>query len=776
MIKIDGNYLRIDTAGSTYLMKILPTGHVENVYYGARFDETDYSFIEERNLFGCGVKATAGDYAMFPDCKSFEYSTRGRGDFREPSAVINAGGDEVNEFLFESADVIDGFSVPELPSSAGKSETLRLTLRDESKNLTLKLYYSTFCDSDVIVKSASVRNDGESDVTIERIASSQLDICGEDFLVDTLNGLWAKERQICTSPLAGGVTKIDSKYGYSSAERNPYVVVKRSDCTNFDGDCYGFNLIYSGNHATYIDKSQFKKIRVICGINDSTFSWRLGAGETFYTPEATVCYSNRGTNGLTQSYHSFINEHIVRGYWKGRVRPILCNNWEATNFDFTEEKLIKIARRAATLGAELFVLDDGWFGGRTDDTTGLGDWTENPERLPDGLKGLAEKINALGLDFGIWVEPEMISPKSELYRRHPDWAVRNPDYTPLLQRNQYVLDLCNPDVCEFVIDAMTKVFSSANIAYVKWDCNRSITELYSPLLGDRQKEFSHRYMLGLYEILDTLTARFPKILFESCAAGGNRVDMGMLCYAPQFWASDNTDFYDRAKIQEGTLTCYPQSTMGAHVSRSPNNQTLRQSTIENRFNTACMGAFGYEMDLSALSAADTKAVLRQIKWYKKYRKTLQFGTYYRIKSVFGGGRSGWEIVSPDKKQAVVGVVNGVTELYAPQTFMKVYGLDPDTVYTVETRPQYLPVAEGDRYTAVYAPSKIESDDDVIAAAEASNPKDCEHERYEVSGKTLGKVGVRLNTEWMGGGDPTVTRIMYDFGSRLYTVIATDKKI
>ena len=774
MIKIDGNYLRIDTAGSTYLMKILPTGHVENVYYGARFDETDYSFIEERNLFGCGVKATAGDYAMFPDCKSFEYSTRGRGDFREPSAVINAGGDEVNEFLFESADVIDGFSVPELPSSAGKSETLRLTLRDESKNLTLKLYYSTFCDSDVIVRSASVRNDGEKPVSIERLASLQLDICGDDFYVDSLVGLWAKERQITSAPLAGGVTKIDSNYGYSSAERNPYVVLRRNGCSLWDGECFGFNLVYSGNHATYIDKSPFKKVRVVTGINDAGFSWRLGAGETFYTPEATVCYSGDGTNGLTRAYHSFIREHIVRGYWQHRIRPIICNNWEATGFAIEEKKVLKMARRAALLGAELFVLDDGWFGGRTDDTTGLGDWTANPEILPDGLKGFADKINALGLDFGIWVEPEMISPKSELYRRHPDWAVRNPDYTPLLQRNQYVLDLCNPDVCEFVIDAMTKVFSSANIAYVKWDCNRNITELYSPLLGDRQKEFSHRYMLGLYRILQTLTERFPKILFESCAAGGNRVDMGMLCYAPQFWASDNTDFYDRVKIQEGTLTCYPQNTIGAHVSRSPNHQTLRRSNIENRFNTACIGAFGYEMDLSVISAEETKAVLRQIKWYKKHRETLQSGTYYRTKSVFDGGCSGWEIVSADKRSAVVNVTNGITELFAPQTFMKVYGLDGDLIYVVENRPQYL--SSGDKHDSDAFCTAIGEGEDVIAAAEASNPKDCERERHEVSGKTLGKVGVRLNTEWMGGGDPTVTRIMYDFGSRLYTVIATDKKI
>ena len=775
MIEIKNEYLRLDTENTTYLMKILPTGHVENVYYGSKFAETDYAFIEERNLFGCGPVVTAENYAMYPDSKSLEYSTRGRGDFREPSILVNCDGDSVNEFLFEKVEKIENFHIPGFPQSDGKTETLMITLRDKAKKLAVRLYYSLTDGSDVIVKSAALTNEGDSEVVIERFASAQLDVCGDDFLVDTLNGYWAKERQINTTKLAGGVTKVDSNYGFSSAERNPYVVLKKPDCGYSNGICYGFNLIYSGNHATYLDKSLFGKVRIINGINDVGFSWKLGAGETFYTPESTVCFSDSGTNGLTCQYHSFINNHIVRGYWRNRVRPIICNNWEATRFDISEEIVLRIAKRAKALGAELFVLDDGWFGKRTDNTKGLGDWYENRDRLPEGLDGLCKKLNAIGLDFGIWVEPEMVNPDSDLYRAHPDWVVANPNYTPLLHCSQYVLDLCNEEVRKYIIDSMTRVFTSTNITYVKWDCNRNITECYSPTLIGRQKEFSYRYMLGLYSILQTLTDRFPNILFESCASGGNRVDMGMLYYTPQFWTSDNTDFFDRVKIQEGTLTCYPQSAMGAHVSASPNGHTLRASTIENRFNTACIGAFGYEMDLTKISDIDTKAVMGQIEWYKKYRKTLQFGDYYRLKSVFYDTHASWVVVSKDKTQAVANITNKIQELYCPQVFLKVCGLKPDSLYEIKTRVQYLPVKKGDKFTATQQACVARTDEDAIVAAKACEPLQSECEKYVVSGRTLDKIGIRLNTEWMGGGDPNITRIMYDFGSRLYSIdILQDK--
>lgn len=767
MISVNGRYFKLDTENTTYLFRVLPTGALEHVYYGRKIEEDDYSFIEERPLFGCGVMAKAGDYGNFPDCASFEMFAQGRGDFREPFLVVDVGSDRVADFGYSGYEILHDFTLSSLPCSNGKSETLCLILKDEAKRLTVRLYYSLTDGSDVIVKSCSLTNDGAQAVQIERLMSAQLDLLDDGYLLDTLDGAWARERNIFTSPLSQGVTKIDSKYGYSSAMHNPYCVLKKRDCGYDYGECYGFNLVYSGNHAEYFDKSIFGKVRVLQGINDETFSWRLGAGETFEAPEATVCFSFGGTNGLTNEYHKFINGHIVRGYWKMRERPILCNNWEATGLDFTEDNLLRIAARAKEVGAELFVLDDGWFGKRTDFTKGLGDWYANRDRLPDGLNGLAEKINGLGLSFGIWVEPEMLNPDSDIYRMHPDWAVTNPDYTPLLSRNQLVLDLCNPAVCDHLIDAMSKLFSSAKIGYVKWDCNRNITEWYSPTLKGRQGEFHHRYMLGLYRVLDSLTKRFPKILFESCSAGGNRVDMGILCYTPQYWASDNTDSFDRVKIQEGTLTCYPQSTIGAHVSASPNKQTFRQSTIENRFNTACIGAFGYELDLSELSANDTKAVIEQIKWYKACRRTLQFGRYYRMSSVFSDRYASWIVVSDDRKQAVANLTNKIWEIYAPPVILKGKGLNENARYRIETRTQYFPMDEDRRLDKNYPAEPVSGD--AVKAAELAAPKKCEKERYVVSGKTLMNCGVRLNTEWGGGQDHKNARVMYDFGSRLYLI-------
>lgn len=772
MITANGGVFKLDTKRTTYLFRVLPTGALEHIYYGKKIDEKDFDFIEEKSLFGCGVKATGGSYANFPDCASFEMSSCGRGDFREPFVIIETDLGSAADFRYIGYQLLNDFTLPDLPCSNNKSETLCITLKDEAKKLTLHLYYSLTDGSDIIVKSASLTNDGDKKVVIRRLMSSEVDILDDGFYLDTLDGAWARERNIFTNPLSQGITKIDSKYGFSSAMHNPYCVLRAKDCTCFHGECYGFNLVYSGNHAEYFDKSIFGKVRVLQGINDSTFSWQLNAGDTFYTPEATVCYSAGGTNDLMHEYHHFISEHIVRGFWQKKERPILCNNWEATGVDFTEEDILRIAGRAKEVGAELFVLDDGWFGARTNCARGLGDWTVNTNKLPHGLKGLTDKLDKMGLSFGIWVEPEMVNPDSDLYRAHPDWAVQNPDYTPLLSRDQLVLDLCNDKVCDYIIEAMSAVFSSANIAYVKWDCNRNITEWYSPMLKGRQGEFHHRYMLGFYKVIGTLTKRFPKILFESCSAGGNRVDMGILCYAPQYWASDNTDSFDRAKIQEGTLTCYPQSTMGAHVSASPNKQTLRQSTIENRFNTACIGAFGYELDLSELSANDTKAVIEQIKWYKKYRKTLQFGRYYRLKSVFSDRYASWIVVSEDKTQAIINITNKVQEIYAPQVILKAAGLDENARYEIKTRTQYFPFDKNHPLTKPYFAESV-GDKCAAEAAKNATPRKSEEQCYILSGKTLMDCGIRLNTEWMGGQDVENARIMYDFGSRLYSI---EKKV
>lgn len=768
MISVKNNVFYIHTPNTTYAMRVMPSGHLQHLYYGAKIDEYDnVVFLADKQSYGTAI-GVGDNEKTYDDTTCFETSTMGRGDYRESMVIIADQEDNtVNEFLYKKHQLLDGFETPNLPNSHGKSQTLAITLVDDAKHLTLTLYYSIFDDCDVLVKSASVTNDGKEEVRLLRVMSNQLDLPSDEFVLDTLDGAWARERYINSSPLHCGVTKIDSKRGISSNQHNPFVVIKSPNCNCDNGEAYGFNLVYSGNHAEYFDKTPLNKVRVLTGINDSAFCWHLGANQTFYTPEATLCFSNGGTNQLSQRYHHFVNSHIVPTQWAYKPRPILINNWEATYFKFTEEKLLSLAKKAKSVGIELFVLDDGWFGDRTNDTKGLGDWTENPERLPNGLAGLCKKINEIGLQFGVWVEPEMVNPDSNLYRAHPEWAVAHPSYQPRLWRNQMCLDLTNDEVCNYVIDSMTKIFSTPNLAYVKWDYNRPVTDCYSPTLKGRQGEFFHRYAMGISKIMSTLTSRFPHILFESCASGGNRSDLGTLCYMPQFWCSDNTDSYDRVRIQEGTLYGYPQSCIGAHVSASPNHQTLRTSPIDNRFNTACMGAFGYELDLTSLDDVEIDSIKKQVEWYKKYRQTLQFGQYHKLQSVFDKGNSSWVITNQQKTQAVANVTNGIAKTLPPQEFLRVPTLDEQSTYMMQTRQQKLNYKMFGGLVDCFVPQDIKGEKEVFDYLASIYPLDGEKETYALSGKTLACSGVKLNQQWSSGFDEN-TRVMLDFGSRLYS--------
>lgn len=775
MITVKDNVFRLDTPNTTYIFRTDQNGFLQHLYYGERIGELpEISFLLEKQGSGQGTSISVGEEKVFPDNTCLECSSIGRGDYRESLVIIADKRDNtVNEFRFENYEFCDEFQLSELPCCYGKEQTLAVNMLDEHKKIRLTLYYSTLKNCDVIVKSVAVTNLGEDEVRLLRVMSNQLDLPCDDFTLDTLDGAWGRERYISSEKLRCGITKTDSKRGVSSNTHNPYVVLRKTDSNSFYGEAYGFNLTYSGNHEEIFDKTPLGKVRVLNGINENGFCWHLGAGETFLTPEATLCYSPCGTNELSQRYHKFVNEHIVPQQWAYRERPILVNNWEATYFDFTEKKLLDIAKTAKNLGAELFVLDDGWFGNRTNDTRGLGDWKENKKRLPRGLDGLAKKITNMGLKFGVWVEPEMVNPDSDLYRAHPDWAVKHPSYQPLTCRNQLLLDLSNAEVCNYVIEAMSKVFSSADISYVKWDFNRPLTDFYSPALNDRQGEFLHRFILGFYKIVGTLTERFPDILFESCASGGNRVDLGILRYMPQFWCSDNTDSFDRVKIHEGTLYGYPQSCIGSHVSASPNHQTLRNSTIDNRFNTACIGAFGYELDLSALNKTDVEAVKNQLIWYKKYRKTLQFGRYFRLKSIFESDQSSWAIISEDRTQAVANLTNGIAKTIPPQEIMRVPALLPEAKYLFETRPQVFSLKTFGGLVNHYAPVHLKEGGKLMEMIANHFPMKTEVERYELTGEMLAKCGVKLNQQWGSTGYDSNTRVMLDFGSRLYSIDKID---
>lgn len=775
MITAQNNVFRLDTPNTTYIFDVTEQGFLRQLYYGAAIGQLDdVSFLQDKQGTGQGTAISAN--GIFVDNTRLECSSHGRGDYRESMVLVcDPSGNTVNEFVFDGYEIEQSYSPEGLPDCDGVESVLAIKMADKRKNIVLTLRYVTLVDCDVILRNVTVTNNEENLMRVTRAMSFQLDLCDEGYKLQTLNGTWARERQIEVNPLACGITKIDSKSGVSGNKHNPYIVLQSDECSLNCGKAYGFNLMYSGNHAEIVERTPLGKVRVLSGINDSDFCWHLRLGESFVTPFAAMCFSDGGTNLLTERFHKFVNEHVVPEYWRYKDRPILVNNWEATYFNFTEAKLLALAKKAKSLGIELFVLDDGWFGKRTNDKRGLGDWTENKSRLSGGLKSLAQKINKIGLDFGIWVEPEMVNPDSDLYRAHPDWVLTHPAYEPMLCRNQLVLDLSKQQVQNYIIEAMSRVFSSANIAYVKWDFNRPLTDWFSDASGNRQGETLHRFTLGFYRILSELTAKFPQILFEGCASGGNRFDLGVLRYMPQIWCSDNTDSFDRVKIGEGTLCAYPQSTMGSHVSASPNHQTLRQSTIDNRFNTACLGAFGYELDLTQLNKADLASVKAQVELYKTYRHTLQFGTYRKLKSVFGGNKASWEVVSADKSQAVVNLTNVVAETVPSQQTLHIPRLDAQSMYKIENRVQTFSLKSFGGLINAISPVKLNEEGKLVEIAAALFPLKSEKVSYTASGDVLAKCGIKLNQEWSSTGYNGETRVMFDFGSRLFAVDKVEDK-
>ena len=545
----------------------------------------------------------------------------------------------------------------------------------------LILLYTIFSKGSAIARSAYICNEGEKVLHLQTMMSLNLDLPDKDYVWMQLSGAWSRERYVKNRILEQGITAIDSMRGNSSHEHNPFMVLKRPNAGETSGEVIGFSLIYSGNFRMQAEVDTHDVTRITVGINPDRFDWKLEPGEEFQTPEAVMVYSDQGLNKMSQTFHRLYAKRLARGYWRDRPRPILNNNWEATYFNFTEDRLVQIASKAKECGVELFVLDDGWFGQRNDDHAGLGDWVANPERLPNGIKGLSERIEAMGIKFGLWFEPEMTNKDSDLYRAHPDWILHTPGRNASHGRYQYVLDFSRKEVVEYIYEMMAKILSEAKVSYIKWDMNRSITECYSVALpADRQGEVFHRYILGVYDLYERLTSEFPEVLFESCSSGGGRFDPGMLYYAPQGWTSDDSDAIERLKIQYGTSLCYPISSMGSHVSVIPNHQVFRKTPLHTRANVAYFGTFGYELDLNSLKEEEIAEVKEQIIFMKKYRKLFQFGDFYRLKSPFEGNETIWMVVSEDKKTAIVGyyrTLNGVNQAYSR---IKLQGLDPDMLY------------------------------------------------------------------------------------------------
>lgn len=781
MIKKQNNTFILNTEHTSYVFQVLKSGHLEHLYYGKRIDcswQGAQALVEKNEFLKGNMVSYSSDYNNLGlEDMCLEMSSYGKGDIREPFIeVTHFDGSRTSDFLYAGYEIKNGkSSCHTLPVSYGTEEEvkeLKVILRDRSYSLELQLIYNVFAHSDVITRRSVLVNTGEHDVMVDRLLSTQLDFDQNEYTCSLFTGAWAREMNRRDMPVKQGKIVNSSITGTSSNRANPFVMLWENNAYEDGGNCYGMNLVYSGNHYEVFEVNGYGKTRFVSGINPDGFQFQLGKGEVFEAPEAVMTFSDEGFNGMSQHMHQFIRNHVVRGYWKDKERPVLLNSWEAAYFKFDEGKLLSMAKNAKKAGIELFVMDDGWFGERNDDKSSLGDWYANKKKLPNGIFGLAKKINDLGLDFGLWVEPEMVNANSKLYKEHPEWVIRIPDRPHSEGRNQMILDLGRKEVQDYIINAMIEVFCSANISYVKWDMNRIFSDYYSGALRvERQNELGHRYVMGLYRIMKQLTETFPKILFEGCCSGGNRFDLGILCYMPQIWASDNTDALCRAEIQTGYSYGYPMSVLSAHVSACPNHQTLRTTSMETRFNVACFGILGYECNINDLSKEEYDAMAEQIALYKEMRSWLFCSHYYRIQN--GGntdytkGVYQWIAVSEDKEHALGLYLQAqVLPNYAYGKFIA-KGLDDAKTYRFTNRALTYNIKEFGDLINVVAPVHIKKDSFVHNAVAKFMKMPGEKEDYLVSGSLLNNAGVKLKQGFCGCGFNENVRFFQDSASRVY---------
>ncbi len=672
----------------SYLMKILRNGQLGQLYFGKKIPpKEDYGYLLENRYRPASAYVFDNDYSFSLEHLKQEYPAYGTTDFRMPALeILQPNGSRITDFQYVSHKIYKGKpALKGLPATYTESEeeadTLELLLRDELLQIGMTLVYTIFRQENAIARSVRFENKGTAACQITRAMSLSLDLSDADYEWIQFSGAWGRERYVKTRVLQQGIQSVNSTRGGSGHFHNPFVMLKRPTTDEFQGEVMGFSLVYSGNFLAQAEVDTYDVTRMMIGINPFGFSWRLEPEEEFQTPEAVMVYSAEGMNGMSQTFHRLYRTRLARGYWRDRERPVLINNWEATYFDFTEEKLLDIARTAKEDCVELFVLDDGWFGTRCGETSGLGDWTPNLKRLPDGIKGLSEKIEALGLKFGLWFELEMVNKDSDLYRSHPDWIIQTPGRHASHGRKQYVLDFSRKEVVDHIYEMVAALLREAKISYIKWDMNRYITECFSQAYeANRQGEIFHRYILGVYELYDRLNREFPQILFESCASGGGRFDPGLLYYAPQCWTSDDSDALERQKIQYGTSYVYPISSMGAHVSITPNHQLNRITPLKTRGYVAAFGAFGYELDLARLTQEEREIVREQIRFVKKYRKLIHTGTFYRLLSPFEGNFTAWMVVSQDRRQAIVAYFKTLNDVNREYRRLRLKGLDQSLIY------------------------------------------------------------------------------------------------
>ena len=736
-------------------MRIMENGQLENLYYGkAVRDKEDFSYLHEEAMRSQMSVCIPEPGILSMQYTRQEYPVYGTGDYRSPAlTILQENGSRIVDFSYVSHEIYRGKkAITPLPAtyteSEDEAETLEVTLHDDVTDTDMVLSYTIYEDYPVITRNVRFEQKGAQKIVLERAMSASVEFLDMDYELVQLSGAWSRERYVKNRRLALVLQSVHGSNGTcSGAVHNPFIALKRPHTTENQGEVYGFSLVYSGNFLAQAEVSTFDMTRVMLGINPEDFAWELGQGESFQTPEVVMVYSDQGLNKMSQAYHRLYRKRLMRGTWRDKARPILLNNWEATYFDFNEEKILTIAKKAKEAGVELFVLDDGWFGARNDDYRGLGDWYVNLEKLPDGISGLSRKVEELGLKFGLWVELEMVNKDSDLYRAHPDWLIGVPGRFESHARHQHVLDFSRKEVVDYIYEMISKILRESSISYIKWDMNRYMTEPFSRGAdASQQGKVMHKYILGVYDLYTRLTTEFPDILFESCASGGARFDPGMLYFAPQTWTSDDTDASERTKIQYGTSYVYPVVSMGSHVSAVPNHQMHRMTPIETRANVAYFGTFGYELDLNLLSEAELESVKKQVAFMKEYRELIQVdGDFYRLLSPFEGNDTAWMVVARDKSQAVAAFYQRMNKVNASWLRLKLQGLDADTLYEVSC--DLAPSASyDDNIAKIYG---LRTDEDMVKT-------------YCAYGDELMQVGIPIDREDLNkkGGD---------FASLLYTL-------
>ena len=744
----------------SYIMRIMENGQLENLYYGKKIhDKEDFAYFHDEAMRSQMSVCIPEPGLLSMQYTRQEYPSYGTGDYRSPAVTIaQENGSRIIDFKYAGHEIYSGKKeILPLPATyvEGKeeAETLEVTLHDNVMDTDLILSYTIYEAYPVIARNTKFVHKGKEKIVLERAMSASVEFLDMDYEMVQLSGGWSRERYVKNRKLEMGIQSIQSLNGTCcGAEHNPFFALKRPHTTESQGEVYGFSLVYSGNYLGQVEVSTFDMTRVMMGINPEDFSWELKSGESFQTPEVVMVYSDKGLNKMSQTYHRLYRKRLMHGEWRDKARPILLNNWEATYFDFNEEKILTIAKKAKEAGVELFVLDDGWFGARNDDYRGLGDWYVNLEKLPDGISGLSKKVEELGLKFGLWVELEMVNKDSDLYRAHPDWIISAPNRFESHARHQNVLDFSRKEVVDYIYEMIAKVIRESSISYIKWDMNRYMSEPYSKGSAPcEQGKVMHKYILGVYDLYTRLTTEFPHILFESCASGGARFDPAMLYFAPQTWCSDDTDASERTKIQYGTSYVYPIVSMGSHVSAVPNHQMHRITPIETRANVAYFGTFGYELDLNLLSDAEIEKVKKQIAFMKEHRELIQMdGDFYRLLSPFEGNETAWMIVSSDKTQAVAAFYQRLNKVNASWLRLKLDGLDANTKYEVSC--DMAPVASYDAKIAEAYGHKTEEDS---------------VKTYQAYGDELMSAGIPIDREELNkkGGD---------FASLLYTLKKVDE--